>query len=443
MIETQDKWLDAQRRASAIMSDYRKRYSNALDFRQQGAPPQPGMLFGVPGFTQPTEQKDTNDGITFTLQQSSQVAATAAGMQNFKQTDVVTWWEIDFSLTQTVVVGGGGVTSPYFPYNYIQKTELSVQNMYKPVQVLNGVDLAIFQLLRPMRQQYALGGQNGLETSPFGTYITAALPQANLVSQTAAVSTTGSINFSLDLPTSLYFDLYYHLDKNGNPVPGVPQPQRAIVSPLWMSGSARYVIPDITFAAATSTQLDNTPFTFGTSPSFSGSMKLNVRRVGFYGSNDPRVLPPVMNPWQLRRSTVQYSIAGRSVVDIPVQAVAQPGQHLLLFVRMWDPAAGSGNGAPININTVTKFQLLYGSGLIRFDDTPLTAQKRILRQHNILLPVGVLAWDLAVDKYGRVTNMEALNTLTTAGVVIHIEFTGAQSASAYVAVGSESLVVVE
>jgi hypothetical protein len=141
--------------------------------------------------------------------------------------------------------------------------------------------------------------------------------------------------------------------------------------------------------------------------------------------------------------STSYGIGGRSIVDIPLQAVAQPGQILLVYVRMWDPAANGGLGAPININVVTRCQLQYGSGLLRFDDTPKQAQRRIMSQHGLLLPVGVIAWDLGTDQYGRVSNAGALNTLTTAGVNIHLEFTAAQSASSYVVVGTELLVIVE
>jgi hypothetical protein len=411
----------------------------------------PGALFGVPGFTQPTEQRENNDGFTVTLAQANQTDVLSAGITNFKQTDVVTWWEIDLAITSTYTAGTSVLTtSAYFPWNFLQATVLSVQNLFKPLEVASGIDVAIFQALRPMRQNPY--GQNTMFTSPFGeasalfsAWQTANIGQANLITARNMTNATTAINLSFELPASLFFDIYYHIDKNGNPVQGVQQPQRAIVSPVYMAGSARYVQPQIRYAAGTSGNLDFAPVNIGAGTgTFTGSAKFAaMRRVGYYGSNDPRVLPPIMNPWQYRRMTSTFGIAGRTIVDIPVQTVSQPGQILLLYIRMWDPSANTALGAPINITALNRCQLQYGSGLLRFDDTPLQAQRRIVEQHNLLLPQGVLAWDLAMDNYGRITNAFALNLLTTAGVNIHLEFASAQSATAYIVVGTELLVVVE
>lgn len=418
---------------------------------QQPAALPPGALFGVPGFTQPTEQRENNDGFNVTLAQTQQTDILSAGVTNFKQTDVIAWWEIDLALTSTYTAGTSTLTtSPYFPWNFLQATVLSVQNLFKPLEVASGIDVAIFQALRPMRQNPY--GQNVMFASPFGeasalfgAWQTTNIGQANLVSARALTNASTAINLSFELPASLYFDIYYHLDKNGNPVQGVQQPQRAIVSPVYMAGSARYVQPQIRYAAGTAGNLDFAPVNIGAGTgTFTGSAKFAaVRRVGFYGSNDPRVLPPVMNPWQYRRMTSSFGVAGRTIVDIPLQQVTNPGQILLCYIRMWDPSANGGLGAPININTLNRCQFQYGSGLLRFDDTPLQAQRRILEQHNLLLPQGVLAWDLAMDNYGRITNAYAMNLLTTAGINIHLEFASALSNTAYIVVGTELLVVVE
>jgi len=65
-------------------------------------------------------------------------------------------------------------------------------------------------------------------------------------------------------------------------------------------------------------------------------------------------------------------------------------------------------------------------------------QRRLINQRQLLLPVGVMAWDLAYY-YGYVTNRYALNTMDTTGISVYLEFTGAQSASAYAVVGIEAL----
>lgn len=402
----------------------------------------PGALFGVPGYTQYTEQRDNNDGMNMVLAQSNAVDMVGAGAANYKDTDVVFWWDHDFAWTNTITPGTSAITtSPYFPFNLIQSMVLSVQNAYKPLEVLSGIDAAIFQMLRPMRQNEF---RNNLNANPALNWQTANIAQANLITGTGFASTSTAINWSMEVPTATYFDAYYHLDKAGNPVAGVMQPQRCWVSPLYMAGSARWVQPQFRFAPLTVSNLDTGPFNIGAGTGTgAGSVKQAIRRSGVYASPNPAVLPQVMVPWQTRRKSTQYSIAGRSFVDIPISAVADPGQILSLFVRMWDPAANGGLGAPISISNVTIFRLTYGSGLFRFDDTPLQAQKRIFNQHGILLPQGVLAWDLATDTFGRTVNQFALNTLTTAGVNIRIEFSAAQSTSAYVVVGTEELVIVE
>lgn len=424
---------------------------------QQGAQPAtlpPGALFGVPGFTQPTEQTENNDGSIVNLASGAQVSSLAQGIGNFKQTDVICWWELDLAMAGTYTAGTSTLTtSGYAPWNVLQSIVLSVQNLFKPIELTApsaGIDAAIFQVLRPMRQNPY--GQNVLFADPFGTSGTGfgawqatGIAQPNVVSASGWSTATTAYGLSLELPASLYFDIYYHLDKSGQPVRGVAQPQRAIVSPVYMAGAARYVQPQLIWAAGNAPTLDVGPVNIGagTGTYASGASTLTVRRVGFYGSNDPRTLPPVMNPWQYRRMTTPFNIGGRQRVDIPLQAVSNPGQILLVYVRLWDPTLNTNLGGPIPIANVTKCQLLYGSGLLRFDDKPLQTQRRIMEQHNVLLPQGVLAWDLAMDLYGRITNAYALNTLTTAGVTIHLEFTGAQSASAYAVVGTELLVVVE
>lgn len=404
----------------------------------------PGALFGVPGYTQPTEQSDNNDGFTMALSTTSTTSTKSKGGQNFKQTDIVCWWELSVELDQTNAAGTSVVTtSDYFPWNYLQSSVLSVQNLFKPVEVPSGIDLAIFQALRPMRQNPY--GQNGLFTAPVSTYQKSGMAQSNLVTETGDTFTTTAIHLPVELPASLYFDLYYHLDKVGNPVAGQPQPQRAIVSPLYMAGASRYVAPEIVFAPGSVSNLDQGPFNIGAGTgTFSTNAVLRrVRRVGFYGSDNLLVVPPVMSPWQYRRAATQFNLGGVSKTDIPLNGVAQPGQILSNYVRLWDPAANGGLGAPIDLSHVTVCQVQYGSKLLRFDDVPFIAQQRIAAQHNILLPKGVLAWDYAMDKYGRVTNAEAINTLTTAGCQIHLEFDAAVSSSAYAVVGTEQLVLVE
>ena len=86
--------------------------------------------------------------------------------------------------------------------------------------------------------------------------------------------------------------------------------------------------------------------------------------------------------------------------------------------------------------------LVYGSNLFRYQDRPAETQARYEEQHGFILPTGVLAWDLALDRRGRITNANALNTLNTSGIQVNLQFTGTLSASAYCVVGVEALTYV-
>lgn len=441
-------WNKAQRRALAF-TNARKRESLAPGYAmaqvQAPAPagPAPGAYFGLPGITAWTEQPDNNDGIATALAQASPASASALGP--FRQVDVVFCWEMEVAWTNTIVNGTSVVTtSPYFPYNVIQQVQFSIQNQYNSIDVRSGIDLAIFQLYRGWRHSQ-VDKRTNLGANPAGQpgasatvgWAAAALPQANLDTGTAFVSGTSAINFTLELPASLIFDVYFDLLKDGTPA---RTPQRAIVSPQYMAGSARNLQPFVNFAALSVTNLDNGPYNIGAGTGTgAGSIKTGFMRMGVYASNNPAMMP-VIYDWQYVRQSKQVSLSGKAIADIPIPTT---GQILSLFVRLWDPAAAAGLGAPININVVTKCQLQFGSGLFKFNDTPQRAQRRFVKQHGFLPPQGVIIWDLALDDYGRISNAKALNTLTTSGLNIHLEFTVAQSATAYAVLGVEALTYVE
>lgn len=407
------------------------------------AGPAPGAYFGLPGITAWTEQPDNNDGVVTALAQTAPVSA--AGLGAFRQVDVVFAWEMEVAWTNTIVNGTSAITtSAYFPYNIIQGTQFSIQNQYNSIDVRSGIDLAIFQLYRPWRHSQ-VDKRTNLGANPAGQpgasatvgWAAAALPQANLDTGTAFTSASSAISFTLELPVSLIFDVYFDLLKDGTPA---RSPQRAIVSPQYMAGSARNLQPFVNYAALSVANLDNGPYNIGAGTGTgAGSIKTGIMRQGVYASNNPAMMP-VIYDWQYVRQSKQFGISGKAVVDIAIPTV---GQVLSLFIRMWDPAANGGLGAPININVVTKCQLQFGSGLFKFNDTPQRAQRRFVKQHGFLPPQGVLIWDLALDDYGRISNAKALNTLTTSGLNIHLEFTVAQSATAYIVLGVEALTYVE
>jgi hypothetical protein len=251
-----------------------------------------------------------------------------------------------------------------------------------------------------------------------------------------------SIHFTLEVPGGIYMDDYYDLGKAGEMVAA---PHRAFVSPTFMASTARSVQPDLRFNPGFAATLDQGPFfqqSVGNSTFTGATATMGWRRIGVYGANNPVYMPVVYN-WQLVRQAKNIALGGVTIKDIPIQFW---GQMLLFILRFFDPALANG-GNPIDIGSatvgLTKAQLQYGSGLLRFDDTPRSAQRRVIKQHGFMPPIGVLIWDLAVDDQGRVTNRRALNTLTTAGVNIHLEMVAALSATAYLVLIAEYLAYVE
>lgn len=405
---------------------------------EAAAEPTPGSRYGLPGLTLYTEQIDTNQGAVQALAQGQ--ATPFNGLLPFKQTDVVYFWEYEFVWTNTITPGTSAITtSPYFPFNIVSESFLKIQNMYATWHPLSGIDAYIWQIIRPMRPTDI---RNEIDASPENILTTERISattgaaQAQLNTPLALTSATAAIPFTLEVPASLVFDVYYDLSVDGRLL---SQPHRAIVSPQYLAGSSRVIQPQLGLSAISAPGLDVAPFNIGAGTGTgAGSVSLTTRRVGVYSNNDPSTLPVVYN-WQYLREASQVSLAGVSRKDIPLP---EYGQILSVYIRLWDPAANGGLGAPISLSTVTKCQLQFGSALLRFDDTPKAAQRRFTKQKGFLPPEGVIIWDMAVDEWGRITNAGVLNTLTTAGVLVHLEFSGALSATAYAVLGVEALTFV-
>lgn len=413
------------------------------------APPQaqPGSKYGVPGITQRFEQPDTTQNSVTTLSTAGPVPLN--NIFPLQKTDVVHWWEIAVTWTNTYTLGTEVVAlSPYAPYNLFQNTSLQMQGQYKPLDVISGFDAALFQLYRPMRGSAQMATQPLMGTNPPAstTYANSAFPQANLVATPNMGLTTTPVVFILEIPGCLWFDQYWDLAEDGTVM---APPVSAYVSPQYMGGGERIVTPRTQFADFV-TSYDQGPHgitTAGTVTAYTSSVLIDVRRIGVYASTDPSEMPPVFN-WQYQRRARQVPIGAQSKIDFPV---TDYGQILSIFVRMFDPTTLPGSA--ISITTVTKAQVLYGSNLPRFDESgsagptlnqsPYAMQKRFLDQHGFLPPVGTLIWDLAVtDTGGYVTNAKALNTLTNANCKVHLEFSAAPGAAAYGSLGLESLVFV-
>ena len=391
----------------------------------------PGSLFGVPGYTRPIETIENNDGIVTTLSQTNSVAAT--GLQPFMQTDVIKGWFLRMSYVNTVTPGTSTITtSQLFPDNFIGAFKLNFQNQFSAINVESGFDLALFNHMRPQR---LTDYKNDLYAQP---QVSAYSAQSNLVSANNYASTSTSIKRGYWIPAGLQFDEYWNLADTGQ-VTAAPIPM--FVSPQFMAGTARIVQPSITFNPGSASTLDNAPYNIGTGTgTFAGSATMNLKRIGWYQPTmqNGADSPPIAN-WQYTLMTQRQTLAGVSKASIKIPL---NGQILGLYVRFYDPAANSGLGAPIDLSNVSEADLVYGSNLFRYQDRPVEAQARYEEQHGFILPVGVLAWDLALDNRGRVTNANALNTLNTSGIQVNLTFTGTLSNSAYCVVGVEALTYV-
>ena len=389
-----------------------------------------GSLFGLPGVTYWSEQVEANDQVSLTLAQGTQtVFQFPSPLFN---TDILYREIVDFNITNTVTLAGGTLsTSDYFPYSFVGVVQLSMQNQYNSIDVLNGIDLKLFEILRP---QYMGGfqGDNYWEQVPNTDAYSVG---ANLSTSNAYTSASASILFSIDLPLGTWFDRYFDLDPDGQ-LRGNLGPARAFVTPQLMAGANRIVIPRITMNPAYAATNDNGPYTILTgSPTFTGSVTVGWQRKVVY---QPRSASdaPMLWGWQYSRDAKQYTLSGRSTADILLPTV---GQILAVYYRLFDPSAAS-NGAPINITTAKNVWLQYGSGLYKYQDTSLRAQRRFQRQHNnIILPKGCVGHDLIVDEQGMVSNQNALNTLDTSSCKVHFDFTSTLSNTAYVVIGVESL----
>lgn len=411
-----------------------------------------GAYFGLPGYTEEFEQYENLNGVVTTLAQTA--PTPFAPQASFQKTDVVYWWEQETFWSETVTYSAGVLAnSPEAPGSLLQQPKLKLQGQYTPVECESGFDMEWFQFMRPMRGKGQRNVQDVMQANPVPVtgFPNQLIPQANLAAATLATSyvspaTITSYPFNLEWPAGIYLDEYWDLGTDGTLLPnaqGVVAPVAAFISPQYMGGGERVIVPQINFAAGVAANYDQGPLAATTAltvTAFTGSVTLNMRRVGVYSSDDVRELPPIFN-WQYRRASRRINIGAVTKQDLPI---TEYGQVLSVYGRIFDPALGTNNvGGYYNIANVTKCQLLYGSNLPRFDDDVPTMQKRFVEQHGILPAQGMVIWDLiASRRTDRLSNSRCLNTLTNANCKIHIELSPAPGAAAYVVIGTELLVPV-
>ena len=415
--------------------------------QQKQGPIVPGSMYGAPGYTNPVEQLDTTQGLVTAGSGSQQ--NTINGITPLAQTDVVLSWDLFITYSfATAPVAGTGQTlsvSPYAPYNMLGPVTLSLQNQYKPIDVLSGRDLGIFQSYRGRYQRSDRRNANLASPVLGAAYSSGVWAQSALLEAANVWSTTYTTTgktFIVHMPASIEFDLYYPIDISGNLV---GTPGRAIVSPQYMGGTTRIVTPKIALAPGLGT-IDTSPFgttalTAGgdTASTFTAgySTSLDIRRNAIYSSNNPSALPPVQ-PWQYALHSWQYGCGAQTKITIPIPN--DVGQILSIWVLLFDPGTAGGPGAALAMSSINYCDLKYGSGLFRFQDTPTSMQARWIQQHGTLPAAGFIGWDLAYQPDGRLTNQGGvLNTLTTNAIQVVLTLGTAMSANGYVVVATEAL----
>lgn len=416
--------------------------------------PQPvvGSLYGLPGFTERVEQYENLNGVVTALQQSAQTPFAPSG--SFQKTDIVFWWELETTWTESVTYSAGTlVNSPEGPYNLFQGLKLKLQGQYTPIEVESGFDAALFQMYRPMRGRGQRNQQDLLGTNvpASASYANQLIPQAQanagvLASSYSSPAAISNYPMLLEIPGGLFLDEYWDIAPDGSLLPnamGVVAPTAAFVSPQYMGGGERVVVPQFNLASGLASTYDQGPLAATsalTVSAFSGSVTVNARRIGVFASENPAELPPVFN-WQYRRASKRVPIGAQSKFDIPI---TEYGQVLSTFVRIFDPSLGTNSvGGYYNVGNVNKAQLVYGSNLPRFDDSLGAMQDRFIEQHGFLPPQGTVIWDLAATGHnGGLSNSRALNTLTNANTHVHLELASAPGSNAYAVIGTELLVPV-
>jgi hypothetical protein len=315
---------------------------------QQAAAQVPvGALYGLPGFTERFEQYENLYGVVTAGQQAAQTPF--APPASFQKTDIIFFWELETYWTQGTTYSAGVIAnSPNGPYNLYQGPKLKLQGQYSPVECDSGMHMALWQMMRPSRGRGQRNTQDLMNTNPApsSAFANASIPQANLCGSILPASYTSPISianypFVMEIPAGLFLDEYWDLAIDGSLLPnaaGVVAPSAAFVSPQYMGGGERVVVPQFNIASGIAATYDQGPLaatTAATVTAFNESVTINARRFGVFASENPAELPPVFN-WQYRRASKRYPIGAQSKVDI---LITEYGQVLSTFVTIFDPVA--------------------------------------------------------------------------------------------------------
>lgn len=418
--------------------------------QQQQAPP--GAYFRIPGVgARPRRVQESGPCQPGTTTDLASGTSTALPFQKFQTLDIdrAFLFEADFDVTYTEGEAKTITPSGLFPANFFSLIQVQFESAYSTFR-LPGWMAVVFQEYRsafgPKNQVSALF-QSSAASSPYETYSADWFPNDNpLSTPDLAVNVTGTPNvFSLffEIPVSFYFDLYYELSATGQPM-GMPIP-RAIVSPQRMAASTRNVIPRVTmapgFLVGDSYDAPAEIATGDTLSTFSGSVKSSWWRDAWIPTDNMLTEPPG-RMWQYTRDFISRQPAGASIPIIPLDDdVPGQGQILSMFFGTWDPTLNDGIGAMTPYSDYQLVELLLGSSIQLFQDTPESNLYTWGVQHGSILPLNLMGWDLALTEDGRLTNENAINTLVQNGAQIRITYASGYTpgAGATVYVGLEVL----
>lgn len=400
-----------------------------------------GAQFGWPGHTSWYEQVENNSGQAIVLQQGAQTPATS--ILPLRRADTVFDLKIAHSIAQTVTANSQTITtSAYFPYNLVGPHSLSLNGKYQVYNVQSGIDIAILNAYRSWRSPQR---RNTLYAAPVALPYSA---QSNLVSSGTYTDTSPTLQFALDYPLAIFFDEYFNLDSQSK-ITAIAH--ETYVSPQYFNLLGQDVLPNLNYSPLLGANTDQAPYVatgVGTAATASGTATLDIRRLATFGvdATQPGDQAPTWQ-WNYAFQSQRAALAGQSSYQIPLRAFVGnggAGQILSFFIRMFDPAAGSGVGAPIDLSTLSTssgapaITITKGNGAVLYQDSAATMQRRTFDQHDLRLPIGVILYDLALDERNHVTNARAHN-LALNDLNVTLNFTSPTSSSAYAVIGVETL----
>jgi hypothetical protein len=424
--------------------------------KQQAAPPQqvpPGAYFRIPGVgARPRFVEETGPAAPATSVTLQSATSTPANFGKFQTLDIDRAFLLQMAVTTTYTEGGTTITpSSLFPANIVSQLQVQFESAYSTFRlpgwlawVMQGYRSTFAPTSRTSSAKQS--GSNPFPGSTLGANWFQTAANEQLGTPNLALNVTGTpqtYNLFLEVPVSMYFDLYYELATSGQPM-GMPIP-RCIVSPQRMAASTRNVIPRLTynplFSTADSYDSPGSIVAGNVTATATGASVATWWRDAWIPT-DNMVTEPPGRMWQYTRDYITFQPSGSRFFPIPLDdEVPGQGQILSLVFMTWDPTLNGGIGAFTPFSDYALVELLLGSSIQLQQDTPSSNQYKWLMQHDSVLPLGCMGWDMALTEDGKLTNENAINTLVQNGAQLRITYANGYTpgAASTVYVGLEVL----